>query len=439
MKNGSADEVQSYLRRYPQGIFADTARARVAALQRAATADRDRARTLAQDIAREFAQIAGRGAIVAEPKQAFEFYANARLYELRGDFVNARRSYLGYFNFGLQQVDPHYRFQTFLKVQEGRAGAREVYGELAAARRGDETLAYAAALLLEAEQRKARLEQIIASRPEFAPAYYELARNYSEALLGAQTLADKEKEEKLLTEFVALADRGKFLSWFIDQTVAAEQLEDARRRLTAISRTAVARQVNMNAMRSNSGWTLSFGFAEPIQELFVQLPGRPRESTGFLGSMNQQTGKPEPRSFIELPGNARTMVIDASYRDANGQVRGPFRMTFDPDAALFSGMKDILEMTRTSWLAFRDYDGRRLLYFTHLISSRCAIAEVRYGLDTMSPSQVYRMPPCDKANPYAVPSDAQIHIETPLTTQFASIQIRYRDGVQSSVQRVDVR
>jgi hypothetical protein len=258
-------------------------------------------------------------------------------------------------------------------------------------------------------------------------------------LLGAQTLADKEKEGQLLTRFVSLADNGKYLGWFIDQTFAGEQLEDARRRLASLSRTAVARQVNLTSMRSNSGWTLSFGIAEPIQELFVQLPGRARESTGFLGSIDQQTGKPAPRPFIELPGNAQTMVIEASYRDANGQLRGPFRMTFDPDAALFSGMKDILEMTRTSWLAFRDYDGRRLLYFTHLISSRCAIAEVRYGLDTMSPSQVYTMPPCDKANPYSVPSDATIYIQTPPATRFASVQIRYRDGAQSAVQRVDMQ
>jgi hypothetical protein len=439
VKNGSANEVQSYLRRYPQGIFADTARARVAALQRAASADRDRARSMAQDIAREFAQIAGRGSIIAEPKEPHEFYANARLYELRGDFLNARRSYLGFFNFGLNYVDPHYRFQTFLKVQEGRAGAREVYNELAAARRSDETLAYAAALLMEPEQRKARLEQIIAAKPEFAPAYYELARNYSEALLGAQTLADKEKEGALLTRFVSLADNGKYLGWFIDQTFAGEQLDDARRRLASLSRNAIARQVNLIAQPNNQGWSLYFGVAEAVQEIFYTLPGQQQRSTGFLSTIDQRTGKPVAQPTINVPLSSTAMAIEVSYRDSAGATRGPFRVNFDPDAALVSSARDMLQSTPTSWLSFRDYDGKRLLYFTSLISSRCAIAEVRYALDSMTPSRVFQMPPCNRNEPFSVPADFMIYIETPPATRFASVQLRYKDGAQTTVQRIDAQ
>lgn len=437
VKDKSTGEIQSYLTRYPQGVFAETAKARLAALQSAATADRDRNRAIAHDIAREFAAIAGRGAIVTEPKEPQEFYANARLYELRGDFLNARRSYLGYFNFGQQYVDPHYRFQTFLKVQEGRAGAREVYGDLAGAHRTDEVMQYAAALLQEPDPRKARLEAIIAAKPDFAPAYYELARNFSEAALGAQTLADKDKERDLLAKFVSLADGGKYLKWFIDQTVASEQLDDARRRLQALSATAVARTVSLSSTRSNGGWTLSFNVAEPMQELFVQLPQRARESTGFMSGVDPRTGKPAPKPFIELPGNAGPAAIDVSYRDATGAIRGPFRINFDPDAALYGGMKDMLDMTKTSWLSFRDYDGRKLVYFTQMMSARCAIAEVRYGFDTMSPTTVFALPPCNRNDPYAIPSDATIYLEAPRTTHFATVQIRYKDGTQSAVERFE--
>jgi uncharacterized caspase-like protein len=437
VKNRSAEEIETYIARYPQGIFADAARARVAALRRAATADRDRARTMAQDIAREFAQIAGRGSLIADPKEPHEFYANARLYELRGDFLNARRSYLGFFNFGLPYVDPHYRFQTFLKVQEGRAGAREVYSELAGTRRADETLAYAAALLLEPEQRKARLEEIITRKPEFAPAYYELARNYSEAQLGVQTLADKEKERNLLQRFVSLADGGKYLGWFIDQTYAAEQLDDARRRLAALARTAVARQVNLTATSGNNGWMLSFGIAEPAQEIFYQLPGRPRASTGFLSMVNQQTGKPMPRPYIELPANAASMTVEVSYKDATGLLRGPFRLAFNPEASLVASQLDVLRMSPQSWSLLRTYDGRKLLYFTHLISSRCAIAEVRYGIDRMTPDRVFALPPCNVADPHRIPADFTIYVEAPPATRFATIQLRYKDGSMSPVQRFD--
>ncbi|MDX2235484.1 MAG: caspase family protein [Hyphomonadaceae bacterium] len=439
VKNKSAEEIQSYITRYPQGVFVETARARLAALQRAQTADRDRNRAMAQDIAREFAAIAGRGAIIAEPKEPQDFYANARLYELRGDFLNARRSYLGFFNFGLAFVDPHYRFQTFLRVQEGRAGAREVYGELAGARRGDETMQYAAALLQEPDVRKARLEQIVASRPDFAPAIYELARNYSEAALGSQTLADKEKERDLLTRFVALADSGRFLRWFIDQTVASEQLDDARRRLTALSATAVAQPVTMIATRSNQGWGLTFTILEATQEIFVRIGDGPNQSTGFQPFPHPATGKPFPRLYVDAPANAARAPVVVTYRDASGAMRGPFTLRFDPDKALFEQQKSSLETTRNAWLTWNDYDGRRLLYFTHLIGSRCALAEVRYGLDTMTPNRVFAMAPCDRSRPGEIPMSPEIFIETPMTTRFASVQLQYTDGTRSTVERFDVR
>lgn len=437
VKDKSAGEIQSYLTRYPNGVFAETAKARLAALAAAATADRDRNRQMAQDIAREFAAIAGRGTLVAEPKEPQDFYANARLYELRGDFLNARRSYPGFFNFGLQYVDPHYRFQTFLKVQEGRAGAGAVYGELAASRRADEVMQYTAALLQEPEQRKARLEQIIAAKPDFAPAFFELARNYSEAALGSQTITDKEKEKELLTRFVALADSGKYLKWFIDQTVASQQLDDARQRLRALAATAVARRVSMDVSRNNQGWGLSFEIPEDIQELFLQFPGRARESTGFETRVDATTGKPVPKLQYEIPGSSSAMTIQASYRDATGVMRGPFSLAFDPDSALYAGMKNQLGITRTSWIALRKFDGRTLVYFTTMLTAYCAIAEIRYGYDTMTPNRTFTVPPCNKADPTSLPSNTEIYLEGPGNLRFVSAQIRYKDGTQSAVERFD--
>jgi hypothetical protein len=438
VKGGSIEEIESYLKTFPTGVFAETAKARIAALRRAATADRDKAKMMAADIAKEFAALAGRGAIVEDPKTPTDFYANARLYELRGDFVNARRSYLGFIRFGLPYVDPHYRFQSFLRVQEGRAGAREVYGELAGARAGDDIFAYALTLLQETDPRKERLEAIIKARPEFAPAYYELARNYSLAQLGQQTQADQTRERELLSRFVELADKGRFLGWFIDQQVAAEQLEDARKRLAALSKTVAAVPISLVSTRRNSGWTIYVNVAEQVQEVFVAWPGRERHSLGFTGSIDNRTGRPLAKSFFDLPPTAAAMSIEATYRDASGALRGPFRLPFDPDAALVKGIRDTLETTTTSWLAFRDYDGRRMIYFTHLIGSRCGIREIRYGIDTMTPTRTYPLPACDKRDPNTIP-DGPIWIDVPMTTQFASVQLTYPDGTKSRIERFEAR
>ena len=74
-----------------------------------------------------FVQISKLGGLISNPERPEEFYNNARVYETRGDYLNARRSYNQYFSFKLDYIDPHLRYQTFLKIQEGRAGAREVY------------------------------------------------------------------------------------------------------------------------------------------------------------------------------------------------------------------------------------------------------------------------------------------------------------------------
>jgi len=70
------------------------------------------------------------GGIIQNAQRPEEHYHNARLYEQRGDFGNARRSYNALFAYKLDFLDPHLRYQTFLKIQEGRTGAREIYNAI---------------------------------------------------------------------------------------------------------------------------------------------------------------------------------------------------------------------------------------------------------------------------------------------------------------------
>ncbi|HCU25800.1 MAG TPA: hypothetical protein DF383_12350, partial [Deltaproteobacteria bacterium] len=69
-----------------------------------------------EKIGQKFETLSKQGAIIDNPKQPEEFYNNARIYELRGDYGNARRAYLDYFKFDLNLLDPHLRFIKFLKV-----------------------------------------------------------------------------------------------------------------------------------------------------------------------------------------------------------------------------------------------------------------------------------------------------------------------------------
>ena len=83
-------------------------------------------------------------------------------------------------------------------------------------------------------------------------------------------------------------------------------------------------------------------------------------------------------------------------------------------------------------LSFREFNGL-LVYYSHLISYRCAIREARIGIDTAVPNQVLKMPPCDMRDPLADPSRSMLYQKLPPATQFMSVELTYRDGSVSEI------
>ena len=431
--SGDPDQIRSYLERFPSGSFAELAKARLA---RAGSGTDSQVEQL-------FARLQSRSLLVENPKRPHEFYANARLREIKGDYPKARQDYLKYFAFGEPQVDPHIRFQSVLKIQEGKAGAQEVYRALSQGRQ-DPTTLFAEILLEDRPERVRRMSAFLEAYPDFTPAQYALSLDYSQARLGQQSLADRARELELLTRFMEGVEEGRFLRYFIDQQMAADQVEDAKSRLAALSgmnTQAIANPVKLNAMRSNQGWMLTLAIADRAREIFVQLPGEDFRSTGFVnGAVDPSTGQPLPYPAFELPGTVARTEIQVKYTDIRGEPQGPFPVSFDPDSALVSAQKDILERLSTGWLTFRDWDGKRLIYFTHLISYRCGIEEVKYGLDTDQPSETFEVGPCDPDNPHAVPETgpgSQIFTSVPKSTGYVSVQLTYADGSRSDVKRFD--
>jgi hypothetical protein len=180
--------------------------------------------------------------------------------------------------------------------------------------------------------------------------------------------------------------------------------------------------------RHNGGWTVVFSFADPTLGISWRLgeAGDFRE-TGFIDTLDPRTRKRMPNPSIELPADAPAGNIHVRYVDTNGDLQGPFPIRFDPEAALIRDQRKILDMTATSWLSFREYNGL-LVYYTHLMSYRCAIREVRVGIDTAVPDKVLKMPPCDTRDPSAIPHDANPYLKLAPQTRSVSVELTYRDG-----------
>ncbi len=436
--SGSVEHLNAYLKRFPDGAFATIARLAIDKINKGGSD------VTTAKIEQLFAQLTSRSLIIDKPTRPHEFYANARMHELQGDYPKAYQDYLKYFAFGEPRVDPHYRFQNFLKIQQGRAGAREVYASLAQGSR-DPILQFVTILLGERENRIEQLSDYIEKYPDFAPAYYEYSLDYSLARLGRQSLADKKAEHALLTSFLTLVDDGGFLKYFLDQQLAAKQVKDARQRMAALSfldQAALANPVKLNATRSNQGWMLNLAIADQVTEIFVAHSGNPPVSTGFLpGSVSPATGKPIPFPMVELPGNARAMTLSVTYIDVRGNQQGPFEVKFDPDTALISGQKDILNRFSTAWISYRLWQGKQLAYFSHLVSYRCAIDQIEYGVDVEEPDQIFPLSKCDPANPHSVNSGgktSKLYIAIPKKTGFMSVRLIYKDGTESDIKRFEV-
>ena len=185
--------------------------------------------------------------------------------------------------------------------------------------------------------------------------------------------------------------------------------------------------------RHNGGWTVTFSVADPTLGISWRMgeAGDFRE-TGFIDTLDPRTRKRMPNPSIELPADAAAGTIQVRYVDTQGEMQGPFPIRFDPEAALIRDQRKILDMTATSWLSFREFNGL-LVYYTHLMSYRCAIREVRIGIDTAVPDKVLKMPPCDLRDPSAIPYGAQLYQKLAPSTQFMSIELTYRDGSVSEV------
>ena len=170
--------------------------------------------------------------------------------------------------------------------------------------------------------------------------------------------------------------------------------------------------------RHNGGWTVVFSIADPTLGISWRMgdSGEFRE-TGFIDTLDPRTRKRMPNPSIELAADAPAATIQVRYVDTSGEMQGPFPIKFDPEAALIRDQRKILDMTATSWLSFREFNGL-LVYYTHLMSYRCAIREVRVGIDSAVPDKVLKMPPCDPRDPSVIPHDSQPYLKLAPSTQF---------------------
>lgn len=190
-------------------------------------------------------------------------------------------------------------------------------------------------------------------------------------------------------------------------------------------------------MRSNAGWTVTLSLPEPAVAISYRIgTAGAFKATGLLDALDQRTGRRMPNPSFPLASRAPAQIIEVRYETPDGGAVGPFPIRFDPEVALFREQKQILEQMPSNWVEFQGAQGA-MIYFTTLVTYRCAIAELRYGLDEGAPLQRYDLPPCNAADPFSVPSDATLFLRAPAKTKAIHLQITWRDGTLSDVSTIE--
>jgi len=190
-------------------------------------------------------------------------------------------------------------------------------------------------------------------------------------------------------------------------------------------------------LRSNAGWRATLSLPEPAIAIAYRL-GEAGEfiPTGLSDTLDERTGQRRPNPSFPLPFNAAATTIQVRYQTPDGGSVGPFAIRFDPETALFQQQKQTLEQLRFNWAEFREFQGE-MIYLTTLIAYRCAIAEVRFGLNGAKPLQRYDLPACDARDPFAIPETAKPFFKVPATTQSITLQITWKDGTQSPATTIE--
>ncbi|SEW21990.1 hypothetical protein SAMN04488515_1671 [Cognatiyoonia koreensis] len=138
---------------------------------------------------------------------------------------------------------------------------------------------------------------------------------------------------------------------------------------------------------------------------------------------------PEEAASVAEP--AAIVVMEGSNNDAATRV---------PEEQIPLGkyttaleVKPILGMTKSNWVAVRDFNGQDLLYFTHLLAWRCGMWDIKYGLNGEDATQTVPMEPCheDLAAPNSLVEieDYLPYVTLPAgSVESVYVEITYDDG-----------
>lgn len=201
-------------------------------------------------------------------------------------------------------------------------------------------------------------------------------------------------------------------------------------------------RVRLSGMLTNQGWLVNFNIQDlDVSEIVYRLDAASEfRSTGSEAHRDRATGKAFARRCIDLPLSVRRQPIELRYTDSRGHEHGPYALTFDAELELVRSTRSILDST-PQWLAFdaRGQPGLLLVHFSHLVSYKAALREIRFWVDDDTLGRSLHFARVDGDPSFEIGSDDETLVEVPAATNTIRVQLTYIDGTQSETVAFAVR
>lgn len=269
------------------------------------------------DIQAAFASLQASQTLVENPETPQEWYSNARIYQLRGDTANAIAAYEGYFEFGLEYVDPYVEYTSLLKATEGVARTRQIMSDRLNENPDSKTLDMFLGTLFDLpEERLQRLEALARRAPNYAPVFYELGQAYTSGLRANYTQNLRDQQTSAFETLFALEEQQQYSSFFIDKSRAQENLNEANVLLERFANAGFL-ELDFVTFYSYEGLTVIVVLPEGnVQDLRFSLDDpEPKNSTGMVGVGSQSVANTTIGPIPLVKGD-HTLYIQ--YTDVNG-------------------------------------------------------------------------------------------------------------------------
>jgi hypothetical protein len=124
--------------------------------------------------------------------------------------------------------------------------------------------------------------------------------------------------------------------------------------------------------------------------------------------------------------------VEIRYTDLRGREHGPFAVGFDAQVELVRSTRSILEMT-PQWITFAEggEEGEVVVYFSHLLSYKAALREIRFSVDDDALDRTLRFVRSTEDPTHGIDAADEMMVKVPRGTKSVWVRLTYADGTRS--------